>query len=95
MQPTGQPTGQQTLDVTGAMLECAQTIQTLAAKARGTDSAAEAKDFMAGALSGAQVLVQLDPNRLAGGDTPQGRAASVPVQTGKDGDKDGLVNEKR
>lgn len=62
-----------------------------AENAASEDSAAEAKDYAQAALSFAQAVITLDPSRLAGGDTPEARAASVPVA--RDGDRDGVIGE--
>lgn len=67
-------------------------VNQLAGKASMATSAAEAKDFMQGALAGAQTLITLDPTRLQGGDTPEGRAAATPrLPPTKDGDHDGRI----
>lgn len=74
----------------------------LAAKAEMEDSAAEAKDWADAALKCVQAIVVLDPERLAGGDTPEGRKRSMPEQAqasngGKPGvrdtDGDGKIGE--
>lgn len=67
-----------------------RAIESVAGKAAGTDSAAEAKDFALAAQAFAGAITMLDPTRLAGGDTPEGRAASVPR---RDGDHDGTIGE--
>lgn len=75
----------------------AQSANVLAGKAAMAQSAAEAKDFADGALKLVQAIITLDPTRLAGGDTPEARKASVPERPGGgtgDGDKDGVVGEK-
>lgn len=83
-----------TLDVTAFMAAAANAGELCLSKAAAADSGAEAKDFASAALQAAQVLTTLDPSRLAGGDTPQGRAASIPEQQAtKDGDHDGTVGE--
>jgi hypothetical protein len=73
----------------------------LAGKAQMTDSAAEAKDFADAALKCVTAIITLDPDRLAGGDTPHGRKAAMPdrptAETGKpatrDTDRDGRIGE--
>jgi hypothetical protein len=69
-----------------------------ATKASGDNNAAEAKDWAAAALQFAQAIVMLDPQRLAGGDTPQGRKSSLPEPAvtppaTKDADRDGRIGE--
>jgi hypothetical protein len=80
----------------------AHTADLLAGKAAMASSAAEAKDFADGALKMAQAIITLDPERLAGGDTPDARKRSMPTPpdaAGKtrpatgDGDHDGRVGE--
>jgi hypothetical protein len=68
-------------------------INVMAGKAAMSQSAAEAKDFMQASLFGAQTLITLDPTRLQGGDTPEGRAAAAPprLPPTKDGDHDGRI----
>lgn len=67
-------------------------IRQMATKAAAASSAAEAKDFGNGALAFAQAIITLDPSRLAGGDTPEGRAAATPQRPPtKDGDHDGVI----
>lgn len=67
-------------------------LTTCARKVAGEGSAAEAKDYAASALSLAQALITLDPTRLAGGDTPEAREASVPKPPPtSDGDRDGRI----
>ncbi len=75
---------------------------TLAGKAQMEMNAAEAKDWADAALKCVQAIVVLDPERLAGGDTPEGRKRSMPEQAqaangGKPGvrdtDGDGKIGE--
>lgn len=61
-------------------------------KAAAATSAAEYNDFAKGALGFAQTIITMDPSRLAGGDTPEARAAAAPkLPPTKDGDKDGKI----
>jgi hypothetical protein len=69
-----------------------------ATKASADNSAAEAKDWAAASLQFAQAIVMLDPQRLAGGDTPQSRKSSLPdpavtPPATKDADRDGRIGE--
>jgi hypothetical protein len=65
-----------------------------AQKAAGAVSAQEAKDFADASLKMAQAIVMLDPNRMAGGDTPEARKASTPQPATRDTDRDGKVGER-
>lgn len=73
----------------------------LAAKAAMSGSGAEAKDYAKAALDCVTAIITLDPERLAGGDTPQGRKSATPdparAETGKpatrDTDRDGKIGE--
>lgn len=76
------------------LAEQLRVAQLLTSKAAGQQSAQEAKDFAAAALSIAQAIVVLDPNRLQGGDTPEARKASVPAVPTRDTDRDGKTGEK-
>jgi hypothetical protein len=80
----------------------AHTANTLAGKAAMAQSAAEAKDFADAALKCVQAIITLDPQRLAGGDTPDARKASVPDRPEtpssgrpavRDSDHDGRIGE--
>lgn len=52
----------------------------------------ETKELAQAAQAFAQTLVLLDPTRLAGGDTPEARLASVPTPPPtRDGDHDGKI----
>jgi hypothetical protein len=69
-----------------------RAIRVGAEKAAAADSAAEFKDFGNGALAFAQVIITLDPTRLAGGDTPQARADATPrLPATRDGNHDGRI----
>jgi hypothetical protein len=70
--------------------EMENAIRIAAGKAAMTQSAAEFNDFAAGCLRFAQAITVLDPLRLAGGDTPEARAAATPIS---DGDGDGVIGE--
>ena len=67
--------------------------ETLTRKAAGSSSAAEAKDFAQGALFIAQAITTLDPERMAGGETPEARKASTPTPPTRDTDRDGKTDE--
>jgi hypothetical protein len=70
--------------------EMENAIRQGASKAAMASSGAEFNDFAAGVLRFAQAITVLDPLRLAGGDTPEARAAATPIA---DGDGDGVVGE--
>lgn len=64
----------------------------VAGKAAMAESAAEANDFGKAALAFAQAIITLDPTRLAGGDTPEARAAAAPTRPPvKDGNHNGII----
>lgn len=69
-----------------------RAVRICASKAAGEHRAAEAKDYGLAALQFAQAIITLDPTRLAGGDTPQARAAATPQQPAKPPVKDGNRN---
>jgi hypothetical protein len=94
------PNGTVLSDLTGvqAASQMMRAIEACATKAAGDDRAAEVKDYAAAALSFAQAIITLDPTRLAGGDTPDARAASMPPQQPngntpptKDGNHNGVI----
>lgn len=78
-------------DPTLLVSACLASAETLARKAAGATSMAEAKDAAQAALLLAQTVITLDPTRLAGGDTPEARAAAIPPVS--DGDRDGQIGE--
>lgn len=79
--------------VEAPVLRMLASAELCAKKAGAETNAAEAKDWAAAALNLAQAVITLDPARLAAGDTPQGRQASVPSL--RDTDRDGKVAEER
>lgn len=76
-----------------ALTSMLKAIPIFAAKSRGTDSAAEAKDFMQAALFAAQAITTLDPTRIDGGNDPDAKKASTPTPPTRDTDRDGKVGE--
>jgi hypothetical protein len=87
----GQDPGLLPATLLAAQLEVAET---LVRKASGTESAAEAKDFAQASLFICQAVTTMDPDRLAGGETPEARKASTPTPPTRDTDRDGKVGEK-
>lgn len=104
--PGAQPAPGVTTEVAYSALtpRLAQTADLLAGKASMATSGAEAKDFSNAALMMVQAIITLDPSRLAGGDTPAGRLASMPepprpapggkAQGASDGNRDGKIGQK-
>lgn len=62
-----------------AIEACLRAIQRAAEDSAGADNSQEVSDYGRGALAFAQTAVLLDPNRLAGGATPDAQAASAPT----------------
>lgn len=96
------PNGTALADLSGLQATSAliRAVEICATKAAGDDRAAEVKDYAAAALSFAQAIITLDPERLTGGDTPDARKASMhdPAHNGngntpptRDGDHDGRI----
>jgi len=70
-----------------------QSAAIVTSKARGTDSAAEAKDFAQSALLFAQAITTLDPTRIDNGNDPDAKKASTPTPPVRDTDRDGKTGE--
>ena len=95
MVPAGleQPAAGETPAGIEALTSLLATLPIFAAKSRGTDSAAEAKDYMQAALFAAQAITTLDPTRIDGGNDPEAKKASTPTPPVRDTDRDGKVSE--
>ena len=86
------PGGVTAVDTALVTNELLRAIQWSAQMASGAKDAREVRECGQAALTFAQAVITLDPTRLAGGDTPEGRAAATPQRPPmSDGDRDGII----
>lgn len=82
------------LDPTAASQALLTAVQRCGEKGAGAPDSRETKEYATAALAFAQAIVTLDPTRVGpSGDTPEARAASIPVPPVTDGDHDGQIGE--